>query len=75
MKSVQQDSAVQILFYRSGFTMHDTISILQDLIRLDTQNPPGNEIIAVEYIQKFCEKYKLDYTTYIYMRRLVGILL
>ena len=46
--------------------MHDTISILQDLIRLDTQNPPGNEIIAVEYIQKFCEKYELDYTTYIY---------
>ncbi len=46
--------------------MKDTISILQDLIRLDTQNPPGNEIIAVEYIQKFCDSLNVNYTTYIY---------
>jgi acetylornithine deacetylase/succinyl-diaminopimelate desuccinylase-like protein len=28
----------------------ETIRILQDLIRLDTSNPPGNEIIAADYI-------------------------
>ncbi len=46
--------------------MNDTISILQDLIRLDTQNPPGNEIIAVEYIQKICDSLNIPYETYIY---------
>jgi acetylornithine deacetylase/succinyl-diaminopimelate desuccinylase-like protein len=30
----------------------DTIRILRDLIRLDTSNPPGNEIIAAEYVAK-----------------------
>ncbi len=29
---------------------HDTVRFLRDLIRLDTSNPPGNEIIAAEYI-------------------------
>ncbi|NCB01490.1 MAG: M20/M25/M40 family metallo-hydrolase [Spirochaetia bacterium] len=46
--------------------MNDTISILQDLIRLDTQNPPGNEIIAVEYIKNLIEPYKVPYTIYTY---------
>lgn len=46
--------------------MNDTISIVQDLIRLDTQNPPGNEIIAVQYIQTFCDSCGVDYKTYIY---------
>lgn len=30
----------------------DTIRILRDLIRLDTSNPPGNEIIAADYVAK-----------------------
>jgi acetylornithine deacetylase/succinyl-diaminopimelate desuccinylase-like protein len=30
----------------------DTLRILRDLIRLDTSNPPGNEIIAAEYVAK-----------------------
>lgn len=30
----------------------DTIRILRDLIRLDTSNPPGNEIIVAEYVAK-----------------------
>ena len=46
--------------------MKDALSILQDLIQLDTQNPPGNEIIAVEYIQQFCDELHLRYKTYIY---------
>jgi acetylornithine deacetylase/succinyl-diaminopimelate desuccinylase-like protein len=30
----------------------ETIRILRDLIRLDTSNPPGNEIIAADYIAR-----------------------
>ena len=40
--------------------------ILQDLIRIDTQNPPGNEAAAVAYIEALCKRVGLDYDTYIY---------
>jgi len=29
----------------------ETLSMLQDLIRIDTSNPPGNETACCEYIQ------------------------
>ncbi|KKP70366.1 hypothetical protein A2X44_01485 [candidate division CPR3 bacterium GWF2_35_18] len=33
-----------------------TVKILQNLIAIDSQNPPGNEIKVVEYLQDFFEK-------------------
>ena len=29
---------------------NEVVSILQGLLRLDTTNPPGNEILCAEYI-------------------------
>lgn len=40
--------------------------ILRDLIRIDTQNPPGNEAPAVEYIASLCREAGLDYETRTY---------
>ena len=33
----------------------ETISRLRDLLRLDTRNPPGNEILAAEYLRSVLE--------------------
>ena len=30
----------------------DTVAVLQDLIRLDTSSPPGNETLAAEYVKR-----------------------
>jgi len=30
----------------------DTVALLQDLIRLDTSSPPGNETLAAEYVKR-----------------------
>ncbi len=46
--------------------MNDTVAILQDLIRLDTQNPPGNEIIVVEYIKNLMSSHGVEFKTYVY---------
>jgi len=37
-----------------------SLDILRDLIRIDTQNPPGNEAPAVEYIAALCRDVGLD---------------
>ena len=34
----------------------EVTSVLQDLIRLDTVNPPGNETIAAEYLRDYLER-------------------
>ena len=32
--------------------LDDTVAILQDLVRLDTSNPPGNETLVAEYAEE-----------------------
>ncbi|MFW5744274.1 MAG: M20/M25/M40 family metallo-hydrolase [Spirochaetota bacterium] len=43
-----------------------SLDILRDLIRIDTQNPPGNEAPAVEYIEALCREAGLEYETRTY---------
>jgi acetylornithine deacetylase/succinyl-diaminopimelate desuccinylase-like protein len=43
-----------------------TLDILKDLIRIDTQNPPGNEHALVAYLHAWCERLDLDHTVYSY---------
>lgn len=40
--------------------LNECIDHLQNLIRLDTSNPPGNEIIAVDYIRKQIEAVGIE---------------
>ena len=35
--------------------LDDTVAILQDLVRLDTSNPPGNETLVAEYAKELLE--------------------
>ena len=42
------------------------LEILQDLVRIDTQNPPGNERAAVDYIAGFCRDVGLEHEVYTY---------
>lgn len=39
-------------------------SLLSELIQLDTVNPPGNEIIAADYVGKFCTARDIPFKTY-----------
>ncbi|MFW5836302.1 MAG: M20/M25/M40 family metallo-hydrolase, partial [bacterium] len=43
-----------------------SLDILRDLIRIDTQNPPGNEAPAVEYVEALCREAGLEYETRTY---------
>ena len=43
-----------------------SVDILKDLIRFDTQNPPGNEEGIVGYIHDFCEELQIQNTVYTY---------
>ena len=40
------------------------LDILQDLLRIDTRNPPGNELAAVTSIEALCREVGLDYETH-----------
>ena len=42
------------------------LEILQDLIRIDTQNPPGNERAATDYIAALCRDAGLEHEIYTY---------
>jgi acetylornithine deacetylase/succinyl-diaminopimelate desuccinylase-like protein len=42
------------------------LEILQDLIRIDTQNPPGNERVAAGYVAALCAKSGLDHEVFTY---------
>jgi acetylornithine deacetylase/succinyl-diaminopimelate desuccinylase-like protein len=42
------------------------VGILQDLIRFDTQNPPGNEAALVNYIHEYCEALHIQNDVYLY---------
>src|SRR6056297_1150562 len=43
-----------------------SLDTLRDLRRIDTQNPPGNEAPAVEYIEALCREAGLEYETRTY---------
>ncbi|MDC7244567.1 MAG: M20/M25/M40 family metallo-hydrolase [Sphaerochaetaceae bacterium] len=43
-----------------------SIEFLQDLIRIDTQNPPGNELAAALYIKEHADCLKLDSQLFTY---------
>jgi acetylornithine deacetylase/succinyl-diaminopimelate desuccinylase-like protein len=43
-----------------------SVDILKDLLRFDTQNPPGNEEEIVGYIHDFCEELQISNTVYTY---------
>ena len=38
----------------------EAVRILQDLIRIDTSNPPGNETRAAEYLKALLEREKIS---------------
>lgn len=40
--------------------IEEATRILCDYIRIDTTNPPGNELAGAEYLQKICEKEGLE---------------
>lgn len=40
---------------------NEAVSILQNLIRINTSNPPGNEMQAVLYIEQIAKKSGIDY--------------
>lgn len=42
----------------------EVVSLLRDLIRIDTTNPPGNEVQAAEYVAKTLEKEGFDCELY-----------
>lgn len=42
----------------------EAVSILQDLIRLDTSNPPGNETLVAEYLQQRLGEEGIDAEIY-----------
>ncbi len=41
-------------------------TILQHLIAIDSQNPPGNEQAVVDYLSSLCDRFGLAYSTYTY---------
>jgi len=43
-----------------------TLQILTDLIRIDSQNPPGNEQAMVAYIAAYCDSLGIPYQTFTY---------
>ena len=43
-----------------------SIEFLQDLIRIDTQNPPGNELAAALYIKEHADCLKIDSQLFTY---------
>lgn len=40
------------------------VELLQNLIRFDTTNPPGNEIACITYIQELCHSLGIETQTY-----------
>lgn len=40
---------------------NEAVHILQDLVKINTSNPPGNEMQAAEYIKKIAQNSGIDY--------------
>ena len=51
------------------------VEILQDLIRFDTQNPPGNEVALVSYIHEYCEALEIRNDVYLYEGQRANIII
>jgi len=41
----------------------DTIALLQAMVRIDTSNPPGNEIACAKFLEDFWKKQQLPHTS------------
>lgn len=52
-----------------------TLDILKDLIRFDTQNPPGDERDMVGYIAAHCERLGIAHTVHTYAERRSNIII
>tara|TARA_B100000614_G_scaffold253027_1_gene266430 strand:- start:410 stop:1660 length:1251 start_codon:yes stop_codon:yes gene_type:complete len=39
----------------------DVVAVFRDLVRLDTSNPPGNEVIAVSYLRDLFDRFGVSY--------------
>ncbi len=52
-----------------------TLQILTDLIRIDSQNPPGNEQGMVDYIAAYCDALNVRYKTFTYQPNRSNILI
>ncbi len=50
---------VELYNFEKSFA-EETIRVLQDLVRIDTTSPPGNEIKAAEWIHSFLSKEGID---------------
>lgn len=48
-----------------GAHLKDTVDLLCDLIRIDTTNPPGNELAAAEYLREVMERAGIPARVYI----------
>lgn len=58
---VQDDPAVSTEFH------NQPVELLQELIRFETVNPPGNERPCIEWIGEILEAYDIEYETYAQM--------
>lgn len=45
----------------------EVVRLLQDYIRVDTSNPPGNELLAAEFLKKIFDEEGIPNTTYEYL--------
>jgi len=45
---------------RTDAVVAETVDLLRDLVRIDTSNPPGNEVAAAEYLAKWMEREGLS---------------
>ncbi len=43
---------------------HEAVDLLSKYLKLDTSNPPGNEIRAVRFFSSILDKEKIDYKLY-----------
>lgn len=53
----------------------DSTTMLQELIRIDSQNPPGDESAVVNYIQEFCRSLHIDHEIYTYHENRANIVI
>lgn len=55
-KSKEKESWTPEMFFVDSKEIKEACKILSDLIKLDTTNPPGNEVIAAHYCKKLLER-------------------
>ncbi|MHA2326882.1 MAG: hypothetical protein ACXACR_00005, partial [Candidatus Hodarchaeales archaeon] len=55
--------------------MSESISILKELLRLNTENPPGNTSKIIKWIKKWAEMNKIPFKTHWYKENQGNIVL